>query len=67
MIFFNFHLKNINLTNIFFFQEAHDILLECARVLSFEPAVQPEGQLGIEAKDELKQMSKWIREEGWKQ
>ena len=40
--------------------------MECARVLGYEPPVQPEGQLGIEAKDEVKQMSKWIEDEGWK-
>jgi len=47
-------------------KEANDALVECARVLSYEPPVQPEGQLGIEAKDEIVQMAKWIREQGWK-
>uniref|UniRef100_A0A6A7FNU5 Protein msta-like n=2 Tax=Hirondellea gigas TaxID=1518452 RepID=A0A6A7FNU5_9CRUS len=47
-------------------KEAYDALVECARVLSFEPPVQPEGQLGIEARGEIKQMIKWMKEEGWK-
>ena len=47
-------------------QESYESLLECARVLSYEPEVQPEGQLGIEAKTELRQMMKWMKEEGWK-
>jgi len=47
-------------------KEGYDALVECARVLSYEPPVQPEGQLGIEAKGEIKQMTKWIRDEGWK-
>ncbi|KAB7494068.1 Protein msta, isoform A [Armadillidium nasatum] len=47
-------------------QEAYECLLECAKVLSFEPPVQPEGQLGIEAKEELRNMIKWIKEEGWR-
>jgi len=47
-------------------QEAYDVLVECARVLSYEPEVQPEGQLGIEAKGEIKQMADWIKTEGWK-
>jgi len=47
-------------------KEAYDALVECARVLSYEPPVQPEGQLGLEAKDEIKQMMKWMKDEGWK-
>ena len=47
-------------------QEALTALKECARVLSYEPEVQPEGQLGIEAKEEIKMLQKWIKEEGWK-
>lgn len=47
-------------------KEAYDALVECARVLSYEPPVQPEGQLGIEARDEIKQMIQWMKEEGWK-
>ncbi|KAF2365894.1 Zinc finger MYND-type [Trinorchestia longiramus] len=47
-------------------KEGYDALVECARVLSYEPPVQPEGQLGLEAKDEIKQMLKWMKEEGWK-
>lgn len=46
--------------------EALTALKECARVLSYEPEVQPEGQLGLEAKEEIKMLQKWIKEEGWK-
>lgn len=41
-------------------------LKECVRVLSYEPEVQPEGQLGLEAKEEVKQLEEWIKDEGWK-
>ncbi|XP_066950946.1 uncharacterized protein [Macrobrachium rosenbergii] len=46
--------------------EAMTALKECARVLSYEPEVQPEGQLGLEAKDEIGQLEEWIENEGWK-
>ncbi|XP_045131510.1 uncharacterized protein LOC123516301 [Portunus trituberculatus] len=46
--------------------EALTALKECARVLSYETEVQPEGQLGLEAKEEIKSLQKWIKEEGWK-
>ncbi|KAG0724321.1 SET domain-containing protein SmydA-8, isoform A [Chionoecetes opilio] len=46
--------------------EALTALKECARVLSYEPEVQPEGQLGLEAKEEIKMLQKWIKQEGWK-
>lgn len=46
--------------------DAITALKECARVLGFEPDVQPEGQLGLEAKDEVIQMEEWIKDEGWK-
>ncbi|KAK7084159.1 hypothetical protein SK128_004824 [Halocaridina rubra] len=47
--------------------DALTALKECARVLSFEPEVQPEGQLGLEAKDEIGQLEEWIKDEGWKE
>ncbi|KAK8749838.1 hypothetical protein OTU49_015582 [Cherax quadricarinatus] len=46
--------------------DAMTALKECARILSYEPEVQPEGQLGLEAKDEIKKLQQWIKEEGWK-
>lgn len=48
------------------FQSAMTALKECVRVLSYEPEVQPEGQLGLEAKEEVKQLEEWIKDEGWK-
>lgn len=54
------------LTPSLLFQSAMTALKECVRVLSYEPEVQPEGQLGLEAKDEMKQLEEWIKDEGWK-
>ena len=59
-------LLSVSHSFLFYPQEALTALKECARVLCYEPEVQPEGQLGLEAKEEIKVLQKWIKEEGWK-
>ena len=43
-------------------QEARRALTGAVAVLRWEPRVQPEGQLALEAADELTQLDSWLRE-----
>ncbi|KAF0291395.1 SET domain-containing protein SmydA-8, isoform A [Amphibalanus amphitrite] len=43
-------------------QEARDVLCAAISVLRWEPCVQPEGQLGLEAAEELTELDAWLRE-----
>ncbi|CAL4066087.1 unnamed protein product [Meganyctiphanes norvegica] len=42
--------------------DASTALKECIRILCYEPEVQPEGQLGIQAKEEMQTLQQWIKD-----